>query len=76
MRIAHLIPRRNIETWVLCLHDRTVDEETDYRKDPAIDELVNPAGQKFFALSRPNASLPPKCVPSLNDAMPEIRRIE
>jgi hypothetical protein len=29
-RIAHFIPKRNIETWILCLNGHDVDEETDY----------------------------------------------
>lgn len=31
-QIARLIPRRNIETWILCLNDVPVDEENDYKK--------------------------------------------
>ena len=30
-RISHLIPKRNVETWILCLTGEKVDEDTDYR---------------------------------------------
>ena len=30
--IARLIPKRNIETWVLCLNDEPVNEDTDYNR--------------------------------------------
>jgi hypothetical protein len=29
-RIARLIPKRNVETWILCLNEQAVDEGTDY----------------------------------------------
>jgi hypothetical protein len=37
--IVHLIPKRNVETWVLCLSGRRVDENTDYSIEGGIDEL-------------------------------------
>ena len=30
--IARLVPRRNIETWILCLNRQAVNEEDDYRR--------------------------------------------
>ncbi len=30
-RIARLVPRRNVETWILYLTGSVVDEDTDYR---------------------------------------------
>ena len=30
-RIARLVPKRNIETWILCLNGQITDEETDYK---------------------------------------------
>jgi hypothetical protein len=83
-RIAHLIPKRNIETWVLCLNDRQpngqpVNEDEDYKhhnETRNIDELIKPAAAAFFAWTRPNAVTPAYCVPSLRSAIPEVRRIE
>lgn len=73
--IVHFIPRRNIETWILCLNGRSVDEETDYCREHEVDDLIPPAAQTFFAWSRENANVPPHCVPSLHSALPEARRI-
>jgi hypothetical protein len=74
--IVHLIPKRNVETWVLCLSGRRVDENTDYSKEGGIDELIKPAAITFFSWSRPNATPPAPCVPSLLAAIPEVRRLE
>jgi hypothetical protein len=32
-QIARLVPKRNIETWILCLNGNDVDEEADYKKE-------------------------------------------
>lgn len=75
-RIVHLIPKRNIETWILCLDGQTVDEAADYSKDTGIDDRIVPAAQAFFAWTRPNASPPNHCIPSLYAAIPEAQRLE
>jgi hypothetical protein len=75
-RIVRLVPRRNIETWILCLTGTAVDEETDYHHYPGIDEQIRPAATEFFQWSRPNAVPPERCVPSLLSAIPEVRRLE
>jgi hypothetical protein len=74
-RIVHLIPKRNIETWILCLTGDTVDEDTDYRHDKTIGPRIAPAAATFFDWSRPNATTPSQCLPSLTAAVPEIRRL-
>jgi len=74
-RIIHLIPRRNIETWVLNLNGTNVDEDTDYSHEPGINEQIVNAAIRFFDWSRPNAP-PPPCVPSLLSAITEVRRLE
>ena len=75
-RIAHLIPKRNIETWILCLTGTNVNELTDYRNTSNIDGLVKPAAVKLFEWSRDNALLPNNCVPSLKTGVAEIRKLE
>jgi hypothetical protein len=75
-RIAHLIPRRNIETWILNLNGNPVDEETDFHHAPGVDDLIDSAAQTLFEWTRPNAAIPAFCVPSLRFAIPEIRRLE
>ncbi len=74
--IVHLIPKRNVETWILCLNDKSVDESTDYSQHKGIDGLIPSAAGTLFIWSRPNAILPMSCVPSLSTAIPEIRRME
>ena len=75
-RIVHLVPRRNIETWALCLSGEQVDEVTDYKRRPGVDDQIKPASETFFAWSRPKVQTPPHCVPSIAGAIPEIRRID
>lgn len=83
-KIAHLIPKRNIETWILCLNalrpdGQNVDEERDYKNHAAartIDELIKPAAETFFESSRNNAEIPQHCVDSLRTAIPEVKRLE
>jgi len=75
-RIAHLIPKRNIETWILCLSGETVDEATDYRPNKNISPRIGPAAATFFEWSRPKALVPERCIPSLSESFAEIRRLE
>ncbi len=74
--IAHLIPKRNIETWILCLNGNDVDEETDYSGEHGIDQEVTTAAETFYNWSRTNVTPPPHCVTSLRTAIPEVRRLE
>lgn len=75
-KIVHLIPKRNIETWVLCLDGGPVDEQDDYTREQGIDAKIPAAARTFFEWSRPHSSVPPHCVPSLHAAFPEVRRLE
>lgn len=74
--IAHFIPKRSIETWVLFLDSRPVDEDTDYSRDPDVDQLIKGGAVAFFGMSRVNAAPLPNCVASLLAAIPEARRLE
>ena len=76
-QVARLVPRRNIETWILCLNGTAVDEETDYkrtRNDWA--ELIRPAVDALYTWSRPNAQVSHYCVPSLQHGIGELRRLD
>jgi hypothetical protein len=75
-KIVHLIPKRNIERWILNLNGRSVNEETDYRHAPEVDDLIDSAAQTLFEWSRTNAPTAAFCVPSLRAAIPEIKRLE
>ncbi|HKW97987.1 MAG TPA: hypothetical protein VJN43_09635 [Bryobacteraceae bacterium] len=74
-RIALLIPRRNIETWILCVTGVRVNETTDYSGRNDVQEKIRPAAEKFFEWSRPGYKVPAHCIPSLRRAFPEFRRI-
>lgn len=83
-KIAHLIPKRNIETWILCLNalhpdGQNVTEEKDYKNHAAarkIGALIKPAAEELFKLSRNHAEIPQHCVDSLRAAIPEVKRLE
>lgn len=74
--IAHLIPKRNIETWILCLTGEAVDEGTDYSRDGRIEERIPAAALALFDWSRPNAAPGENCILSIRAAIPELRRLE
>jgi hypothetical protein len=76
-QVARLIPKRNIETWILCLNAVEVDEDTDYKRTRGDwAELIRPAGEMLFALSRPNAQVAENCIPSLRHGIGELRRLK
>jgi hypothetical protein len=70
--IIHLVPRRNIETWILHLSGENVNEETDY-KGQDVEGLITSAAETFFEWSRPSAQLPDRCLPSLRAGIVETR---
>ena len=75
-KISHLIPKRNIETWILCLTGSDVDEATDYRRDTRISaEVLKRAAVKMLDWSRDESVRPVKAVPSLITARGELKRI-
>jgi hypothetical protein len=74
--ITHFVPKRNIETWVLFLDGRSVDEDKDYSLDPDVDQLIRPGAVAFFDMSRVNAAPRSNCIASLLAAIPEARRLE
>lgn len=73
--IVHLIPKRNVETWVLCLIGEIVTEEMDYRQRK-LDEQIKPAANALFDWSRIAAKIPASCLPPLSVAISELRRLE
>jgi hypothetical protein len=75
-RIVHLIPNRNIESWIRCLAGANADEDTDYSKEPDIEQHIKPAASTFFDWSRPSGAVPESCLPSLRSALVEIRKLD
>jgi hypothetical protein len=74
--VVHLVPKRNIETWILCLTGSQVDEETDYHRHPRLDEEIASAAIAFFDGSRSNTNPPAYWIPSLLAALPEVQRLQ
>ena len=75
-QIVHFIPKRHIETWILCLNGSRVDEEKDYKRlitEP--ESLIRSAAQTFFDWSRPNVAVPAHCIPSIRKAIDEAERL-
>ncbi len=72
--VALLVPKRNVETWILCLTREPVDEITDY-SNRDLNDLTKEAAEVFYQWSRPNYTVPESCVPSLKQGLQEIRRI-
>jgi hypothetical protein len=57
-RISHFIPKRNIETWILCLDGAQVNEVDDYSGGRGIEERISPAAETFYSWTRLNAAIP------------------
>lgn len=74
-QIAHLIPKRNVETWILGLNGLAVDEATDYKgiRDDW-NELIPQASETLLQWTRLNA-LPDHCVDSLRRGVSELNRL-
>jgi hypothetical protein len=77
-QVARLVPKRNIETWILCLNGNAVEEgEADYkRKRNDWDSLIQPAANTLYEWSRPKNRIPHHCVPSLRHGVSELRRLD
>jgi hypothetical protein len=74
--IARLVPRRNIETWILCLNYVQVDEDTDYKRTrDSWNEMIRTAVGALYVWARPLAPVPPSCVESLRIGIRELQRL-
>lgn len=73
-KVARLVPRRNIETWILCLNGHEVDEETDYKGTRnAWNELVPLASENLCQWTRTQSNIPNACVDSLRIGVQELQ---
>ena len=74
--IARLVPKRNIETWISCLNNVQVNEDTDYKRTrDNWAELVRPAVSTLYVWTRPRAAVPPSCIESLQIGIRELRKL-
>jgi hypothetical protein len=77
--LARLVPRRNIETWILCLTGTEVNETDDYsnsRRKDVWHELAGPAALQLHDWTRPNTEPPARCIESLGLGVSQLRRLE
>ena len=75
-QIARLVPKRNVETWILCLTGQEVDEEADYKNTTdGWNKLIPQAAEALFQWTRPKAELPDYCVDSLRSGVRELSRL-
>ncbi len=75
-QIARLIPKRNVETWILCLNGHAIDEEVDYKKTRADwNELVPQGSETLSEWTRPKSLLPQHCSDSLRRGVQELNRL-
>jgi hypothetical protein len=80
--IARLIPKRNLETWILFLSARgaanpVVDEQQDYKQRKTTEEwsgMIPPASEVLLAWTRPDGELPDNLLDSLRLGLQEIPR--
>jgi hypothetical protein len=74
--IARLVPKRNIETWILCLNQEAVDEDTDYKR-PRNDwsDLIASGSDTLYQWTRPNAAIPLSCIESLQNGIQELQKL-
>ena len=78
-RIARLVPKRNVETWILCLNGQDVDEQTDYKNTRDSDnwnELIPQAAETLYQSTPLNTDLPNHFVGSLRAGIRELKRLK
>ncbi len=76
--VIRLIPKRNIETWILCLTGRRVNEESDYKRttEEVTSEKIAQAADILCNWGRVNTIVPEYCIDSLQQAILEIRKLK
>ena len=73
-QIGIFVPKRHIETWVLALDGRNVDEQEDC-KGRVEDRQMQPAGREFIEQLKSVQPCPPSWISSMKEAAPEARRL-
>ena len=73
--IARLIPRRNIETWLLCLTGENVDELTDYKHDGDWTQMIRLAAMRMYEWTRLPDQQTANTLDSLRLGVQELKRL-
>jgi hypothetical protein len=75
-QIVRLVPKLNVETWILSLNGEAVNEEDDYRRNRNDwNDLIPPAARTLRQLARSTAEPPNHCVSSLRTGVRELKRL-
>ena len=76
-KIVHLVPCRNIETWIEYLGDMTttIDEQHRYAKLTGRQRHCQQAVEQMARLCRAEQPVPANCPPSLAAAIEELKRL-
>jgi hypothetical protein len=76
-RIARLVPKRNVETWILCLNNEPgLDENTNYTRDRRNwHALIAPAAETLCQWTQSPDDPPTHCLSSLRIGVRELRRL-
>ncbi len=76
-QIARLVPKRNVETWILCLRGDEVDEISDYKTTrDDWNDLIPQAAGTMLEWTRQNTELPSHCIDSLRTGVIELKRLK
>ena len=77
-RVALLVPRRHIETWILALGVAVDVNELDrYDRDRRVDrKAIQRAAERLYSLSRPNAPVQDDILPSVRAGITTLRQFE
>jgi hypothetical protein len=74
--IARLVPRRNVESWILCLNGEAVEEETDYKNTRnSWTELIPSAAETLLRWTRSKDEIPQHCIDSVRNGIVEMKRL-
>lgn len=75
-QIARFVPKRNIETWILCLNGHAVTEDVDYKgQNHDWSQLIPSATSALCRWTPLNALVPDYCIDSLLAALQEARHL-
>jgi hypothetical protein len=70
-----LIPKRHVETWIWAALNEAVNEANRYKKPDLKRRHIREAAKVIYGWARCNPAPGATCVPSLQTALPEWRKI-
>ncbi len=76
-QIARLVPKRNVETWILCLNGHEVNEGADYKKTrDDWNDLIPQAVGTMLEWTHQDTEPPSRCIDSLRSGVNELKRLQ